>query len=158
MDTGNIIFMKFCCCFKTERKDWKNIEWAADTHHRQMHTNWPSSAVGQSISSELGFEVVHVYFAQHCFFLPLPHMLVGIQNAAATSIKKHKTLAWIREIQVHKLWTKVYSQKELTAMIIQTHLVWNIPILCSLNNVSVCVHTNHFTVEGERGVGGGGGE
>jgi len=58
-----------------------------------MHTNWPSSAVGQSISSELGFEVVHVYFAQHCFFLPLPHMLVGIQNAAATSIKKHKTLA-----------------------------------------------------------------
>ena len=28
-----------------------------------------------------------VYFAQHCFFLPLPHMPVGIQNAAATSEK-----------------------------------------------------------------------
>ena len=36
---------------------------------------------------EVRFEVVHVYFAQHCFFLPLPHVLVGIQNAAATSEK-----------------------------------------------------------------------
>jgi len=39
-------------------------------------------------------------------------MLVGIQNASATSGKKEKK---IREIQVHKLWTKVYSQKGLTA-------------------------------------------
>ena len=31
-------------------------------------------------------------------------------------VKKQKTLACIREIQVHKLWTKVYSQKGLTAM------------------------------------------
>ena len=30
-------------------------------------------------------------------------------------VKKQKTLACIREIQVHKLWTKVYSQKGLTA-------------------------------------------
>ena len=30
--------------------------------------------------------------------------------------KKQKTLACIREIQVHELWTKVYSQKGLTAM------------------------------------------
>jgi len=28
-----------------------------------------------------------MYFAQHCFFLPLPHVLVEIQNAAATSEK-----------------------------------------------------------------------
>ena len=40
---------------------------------------------------------------------------VGIQNAAATS-EKQKTLASIREIQVHKHWTKVYFQKRLTAM------------------------------------------
>jgi len=33
------------------------------------------------------FEVVHAYLAQHCFFLPLPDMLVGIQNVAATSEK-----------------------------------------------------------------------
>ena len=51
-----------------------------------MRTDWPS-AVGQEISSEVRFEVVHVYFAQHCFFLPLPHVLVGIHNAAATSEK-----------------------------------------------------------------------
>ena len=30
---------------------------------------------------------MHAYLAQHCFFLPLPHVLVGIQNAAATSEK-----------------------------------------------------------------------
>ena len=30
--------------------------------------------------------------------------------------KKQKTLACIRQIQVHKLWTKVYSQKGLTAV------------------------------------------
>ena len=33
------------------------------------------------------FEVACVYFAQHCFFLPLTHLPVGIENAAATSKK-----------------------------------------------------------------------
>ena len=32
--------------------------------------------------------------------------------------KKQKTPAYIREIQVHKLWTKVYSQQGLTAMLL----------------------------------------
>ena len=32
--------------------------------------------------------------------------------------KKQNTLACIREIQVHKDWNKVYSQKGLTAMIV----------------------------------------
>ena len=43
----------------------------------------------------------------HCqleFKMPLP------------PAKKQKSPACIREIQVHKLWTKVYSQKGLTAM------------------------------------------
>ena len=31
--------------------------------------------------------------------------------------KKEKNLACIREILVHKLWTKVYPQKGLTAMV-----------------------------------------
>ena len=31
-------------------------------------------------------------------------------------VQKQKILASIREIQVNKLWTKVYSQKGLTAM------------------------------------------
>ena len=34
---------------------------------------------------EVRYEAACVYFAQHCFFLP--HMPVGIQNAAATSEK-----------------------------------------------------------------------
>ena len=52
----------------------------------------------------------YAYLVQHCFFLPLPQGLVGIRNAFATS-KKPKTPACIREIQVRKLWSKVYSQK-----------------------------------------------
>ena len=51
-----------------------------------MHTDWPS-AIGYDILLEGRFEVAHVYFAQHCFFIPLPHVPVGIQNAAATSEK-----------------------------------------------------------------------
>ena len=70
-------------------------------------------------------EVVHAYLAQHCFFLLLLQVLVGITNATATSKKiKIKTPAGIREIQVHKLWTKVYSQKGLTAMGITQILSW----------------------------------
>jgi len=62
------------------------------------------------------FEVAHVYFAQHCIFLPLPHVLVRIQNAAATS-GKTKDPSLYKGNTVHKLWTKVYSQKGLTAML-----------------------------------------
>ena len=28
---------------KTEQKDWKTVERAASTLHRQMHTDWPSA-------------------------------------------------------------------------------------------------------------------
>ena len=28
---------------KTEQKDWKTVERAASTGHRQMHTDWPSA-------------------------------------------------------------------------------------------------------------------
>ena len=34
------------------------------------------------------------------------------------AVKKQKTPTCIREIQVHKLWTKVYSQQGLTAMLL----------------------------------------
>jgi len=53
---------------------------------------------------------------------------IGIQNAAATSRNKNmKKRREIREIQVHKLWTKVYAQKGLTAMVIilfSNYLQW----------------------------------
>jgi len=32
-------------------------------------------------------EVAHAYLAQHCFFLLLPHVPTGIQNAAGASEK-----------------------------------------------------------------------
>ena len=53
-----------------------------------MHIDWPS-AISQEILSEVRFEVAHGYFAQHCFFLPLPlpHMPVGIQDDTATGEK-----------------------------------------------------------------------
>ena len=37
--------------------------------------------------------------------------------------EKQKTPAFIREIQVHKLWTKVYSPKGLTAMYLYDHML-----------------------------------
>jgi len=61
------------------------------------------------------FEVMHMYLAQHCFFIPLPLMSVEFKMLLPPA-KKQKTLACIREIQVHKHWTKFYSQKGLTAM------------------------------------------
>ena len=117
----NIIFMRFGCCFKPSTKDWKTVKRAADECHHQIHTGW-LSAIGWEISLEVRFEVVHAYLARHCFFLPLPHVPIGIQNAAGTS-EKTKDTACIREIQVHKLWTKVYSQQGLTAMSTSTDLV-----------------------------------
>ena len=54
-----------------------------------MHADWPS-AIGLEILLEVRFEVAHAYLAQHCFFLTLPHVLVGIQNAAATSKQKNR--------------------------------------------------------------------
>ena len=46
--------------------------------------------------------------------------------------KKQKTLACIREIQVNKLWTKVYSRKGLTAM-------WMIRLINKCTYESVCL-------------------
>ena len=37
----NIIFMRFCCCFKMSKKIKKTVERAADTC--QMHTDWTSA-------------------------------------------------------------------------------------------------------------------
>ena len=51
-----------------------------------MHTDW-TSAIDEEISLEVRFEVVHAYLAQHCFFLLLPHVPVGIQHATAASKK-----------------------------------------------------------------------
>ena len=85
-----------------------------------MHTDWPST-IGYKILLEVRFEVVHVYLAQHCFFFPLPHVPLEFKMLLPP-VKKQKILTCIREIQVHKHWTKVYSQKVLTAMILNAIL------------------------------------
>ena len=58
---------------------------------------------------------MHVYLTQHCFFLHC-HTCQLEFKLPLPPAKKQKNLACIREIQVHKLWTKVYSQMGLTAM------------------------------------------
>ena len=108
----NIIFMQFC--FKLSKKIEKLLKEQPNTPPCEMHTDWPSAI--NLVRSESA-----------CVFCTT--LLVGIQNAAATN-KKNKTkknLACIREIQVHKLWTIVYSQKGLTAMEQLNHLLLILP-------------------------------
>ena len=64
--------------------------------------------------------------------------------------KKQKTLACIREIQVHKLWTKVYSQKGSTAMdttstivVITLNTTYHVLVNIAL---PVGVHTNKHNI------------
>ena len=114
----NRIFMRFCFVLNWAKR-FKNCR-RSSRRTPSPNEHWLHGLV-QLISSEVRFEVSRVYFAQHCFFLPLPHMPVGIQNATATSEKKQKTPAYIREIQVYRLWTKAYSQKGLTAMQANLH-------------------------------------
>ena len=85
-----------------------------------MHTDWPST-IGYKILLEVRFEVIDVCLAQHCFFFPLPHVPLEFKILLPPA-KKQKILACIREIQVHKHWTEVYSQKVLTAMILNAIL------------------------------------
>ena len=73
----NVSFVRFCCCFKLSKKIEKlskctltGLAWQA-----------------KKLSSEGRFEGTYVCFSQHCSFLPLLHVLVGIQSAAATSQK-----------------------------------------------------------------------
>ena len=76
---------------------------------------------------------MHVYLAQH--------VPVGIQNGLPPT-KKLKALACIREIQVHKLWTNVYSQKGLTAMLLQLAKTTGFVNLCNLVQGELVVQTN----------------
>ena len=102
----NLIFMRFCCCFKLEQKDWKTVKRAADTCHRQMHTDWRNL-----IRSE-----IWNYACVFCTTLLLPSIATcACWNSKCPCHQWKKTPACIREIQVHKLLTKVYSQKGLTA-------------------------------------------
>ena len=80
----NIIFMRFCCCFKLSKK----IEKLSNEQPMNAITKCTlAGLVKYAKKSEVRFKVVRAYLAQHCFFLPLPHVPIGIQNAAGTSKK-----------------------------------------------------------------------
>ena len=64
------MFMRFCC-FKQSKKTEK-LSNEQPTHAIAKCT----LAIGEEILLEVRLEIVHVYSAQHCFFLPLPHMPV----------------------------------------------------------------------------------
>ena len=112
----NTVFMRFCCL-----KLSKKIE--------KLPNEQPTHAIAKCTLTGL------VQWAkkshQKCwleFKMPLP------------PAKKQKTPACISEIQVHKLWTKVYSQKGLTVM--SFHKVSSLQVkqsdfisLCSLQNM-----------------------
>jgi len=82
-------------------------------------------------------------------------VLVGIQNAAAAGEKRKEKKACIREIQVHKLWTKVYSQKGLTA-IHCTHVHPNTSrhACAHAHTLHACTHTPKHINYGDETTGG----
>ena len=75
--------MRFGCCFKLSKKTEKLL------NEQPTHAIAKCTLTGlvQKAKMEVIFEVVRANLAQHCFFLPLPHVPVGIQNAAATCEK-----------------------------------------------------------------------
>ena len=101
MDTGKHNFHEtLFFCFKLSKK----IEKLSNEQPMNAITKCTLAGLVQyAKKSEVRFEVVRAYLAQHCFFLPMPHVAIGIQNAAGTSEKKQKTPACIREIQAHNL-------------------------------------------------------
>ena len=112
----NIIFMRFCWCFKLSEK----IEKLLNEEPTHTITKCTLTCLVQQAkkSCRKRFEAAYVYFT-HCFFLPMamPHVPVGIQNAAATS-KKTKDPGLHKGNTSSQLWTKVYSQKGLAIIII----------------------------------------
>ena len=116
----NIIFMRFCCWLRLSKKIEKLLnEQPTHTITKCTLTGLGTSAIGKKSHQKRDLKsyiYICVYFTQHCFFLPLPHASWNSKCHCHQQKTKQKTLVCIREIQVHKLWTKVYSQKGLTAM------------------------------------------
>ena len=121
----NIIFMRFCC-FKLSKKIGKllneqptltiakcTLTGLVQYYYYYCYYYW---SLLYRLRNLVGSEI----WSRACVFsttLLLPSTAthaIGIHNAASS--EKQKTLAPIREILVHKHWTKVYSQKGLTAM------------------------------------------
>ena len=122
----NTIFMRFCCCFKLSKK----IEKLSNEQPMNAIIKF-TLAVLSAIGEEISSEVRIVIWSCACIFsttLLLPFTATRADwNSKCLWYQRgeKKTPACIREIQVHKLWTKVYSQQGLTAMAccVASHLV-----------------------------------
>ena len=111
----NIIFMRFCCRFKLSKKTEKLLnEQRTLAIAKCMLTGLVQQATKSCWKWDLKL-CMTVYSAKHCFFFPLPHMSLEFKMMLPPA-KKQKAPACIRERRVNEHWTKVYSQKGLTAM------------------------------------------
>ena len=82
-----------------------------------MHTDW---------LMEVRFKVARVFHAT--LFLPSTATCAGWNSKCCChKWKNQKTSACIREIQVHKLWTTVYSQKGVNIVHALTQLCFSVP-------------------------------
>ena len=79
----NIIWLRFCCCFKLSKKTEKL------SNEQPMNAITKCTLAGLVQCAKKSHQKWDLKSCmsstQHCFFLPLPHVPVGIQNAAATT-------------------------------------------------------------------------
>ena len=110
----NIIFMRFCCCFKLSKKTEKLLnEQLTHIIAKCTLTGLVQQAKKSCQKWDLKSHmcILHnIASSSHCHICQLEFKML------LPPAKKQKTPACLREIQVHKLWTKVYSKKGLTAM------------------------------------------
>ena len=105
--------MRFCC-FILSKKIFKNC-WMSSRHIPLPNAHW------MALCDRLRNLVRSEIWSCACVFrttllLPSTATHAGwISKCCCHQRKKQKTPACIKKIQVHKLWTKVYSQKRLTA-------------------------------------------
>ena len=118
MDTGKQNFHEILFCFKLSKKIQK-LSKEQPTHAlaKWTLTAWPSAV--NLVRSEI--------WSRACVFCTTLLLPSTATHASWNSKchchqrKKQKTPAYIREIQVYRLWTKAYSQKGLTAMQANLH-------------------------------------
>ena len=107
----NISFMRFCCCFKLSKKIQK------------LSNELPTNTIAEcTLCNRLRNLVRSEIWSHACIFSNIAssfhcHTCRLEFKTPLLPAKNQKTPACIREIHVHKLWTKVYSQKGLTAML-----------------------------------------
>ena len=96
MVTGKQNLSRFCC-FKLR----KMIEKLSNEQPMNAITKCTLAGLVQYAKSHR-FEVVHAYLAQHCFFLPLPHVEFKMLLVPAGGKKRQKRKEKRRDHSLHK--------------------------------------------------------